>query len=352
MSDQGKRGVIDRVKSDARDDTVLVEKSPHEDLSIGTQLIVNQSQEALLVKDGVALDLFGPGRHTLATDNIPLIRNLVNLPFGGRTPFTAEVWFINKTAKRDLTWGTATPIQIQDPKTGVFVQMRAYGTWGLRVADSRVFVSRLVGSQLGADSDKVYSYFAGEITQRLSSVLTSVVVDDRVSVLEVNARLSAIAGRLEQELKPEFARFGLEVVNFNVMRVSIPPEEFKRLQDMSMFAVNERYYGAARGFDTLEKAAANQGQAGSLLAGGLAAGFGLGAGLPLGQRLGETVAAPSPAPTPAPPPPPPTAPSPAAPSSTAGDPGSRLRRLKELADGGLISAEDYEKKKLDILADL
>ena len=342
MSDTLRRGVIDRVKLDATDDKVLVAKFGHEDLSIGTQLIVNQSQEALLVKGGVALDLFGPGTHTLATDNIPLLRHLVNLPFGGRTPFTAEVWFVNRTAKRDLAWGTATPIQLRDPKTGMHVNMRAHGTWGVRVDDSRAFITQLVGTQLGADSDRVYGYFVGEITQRLSSVLAAAVVQDKISVFEMNAHLTTIAARVEQDLRPEFSRFGLEIVNFNLMRVSIPPDEYKKLQEISLAGMGQAY-NTVRTFDVLEKAAANDGPAGDIMAAGVGIGMGMGAGASAGRMASLLAAAPVAAPTAGPA---------AGAVPAAADVASRLRRLKDILDDGLISAEDYEKKKLEILGAL
>jgi membrane protease subunit (stomatin/prohibitin family) len=98
--------LIDRIKFDAPDDNILVWKFPSDELTLGTQLIVNQSQEALFLKGGQVCDLFGPGTYTLSTANLPLLRALVDLPFGGQTPFAAEVWFVNKTVKRDLRWGT------------------------------------------------------------------------------------------------------------------------------------------------------------------------------------------------------------------------------------------------------
>jgi hypothetical protein len=96
--------IIDRVKYDSTSDEVLVFKFPGEELKLGSQLIVNQSQEAVFVKGGEACDVFPPGTHTLATGNLPLLSKVVDLPFGRQTPFSAEVWFVSKTVKRDLRW--------------------------------------------------------------------------------------------------------------------------------------------------------------------------------------------------------------------------------------------------------
>ena len=125
--------LIDCIKFDCPVDDILVWKYPSENLTLGTQLIVNQSQEAIFVKGGKALDVFGPGTHTLSTGNLPFLQKLINLPFGGKTPFTAEVWFVNKTIKRGLKWGTKGPVQVLDPIYMYPVNLRAFGEWGLRV---------------------------------------------------------------------------------------------------------------------------------------------------------------------------------------------------------------------------
>ena len=110
---------------------VFAWKYPNEELGTWTQLIVNESQEAVLFKEGRALDTFQSGRHKLETANIPFLRSIINIPFGGRSPFTAEVWFINKVDTLDIKWGTPSPIQLQDPKYSVFVPIRARGQFGI-----------------------------------------------------------------------------------------------------------------------------------------------------------------------------------------------------------------------------
>jgi membrane protease subunit (stomatin/prohibitin family) len=107
--------IIDRIKFDAPTDDILAWKFPSDDLKLGSQFVVNQSQDAVFLKGGRVFDLFGPGRHTLSTANLPLLSAVVNLPFGNETPFAAEIWFVNKTVKRDLKWGTSAPIPLIDP---------------------------------------------------------------------------------------------------------------------------------------------------------------------------------------------------------------------------------------------
>ena len=167
--------LIDRVKYDAPDDSSFVWKYPSEDLKIGSQVIINQGQEVIFVKGGEVLDILEPGTHTLSTGNIPLLNKLINLPFGGSTPFSAEVWYINKTVKRDLKWGTPSPIQIMDNTLGFPVSARAFGKWGARIENSRSFLTQIVGSQLTADDEKINNYFTGEIIQSLSKVIATAI---------------------------------------------------------------------------------------------------------------------------------------------------------------------------------
>ena len=152
--------IVDVVKYNGGPD-VLAWKYPSEELGTWTQLIVNESQEAILFKGGKALDVFESGRHTLSTANIPVLNKIVNLPFGGRSPFTAEVWYINKLFSLDIKWGTATPIQIQDPKYGVFVPIRSNGMFGVQIEDSKKFLVKLVGTMGSFDKNTLVKYFRG-----------------------------------------------------------------------------------------------------------------------------------------------------------------------------------------------
>ncbi len=332
--------LIDRIKFDAPSDDLLVWKHPSEELVLGSQLIVNQSQEAIFVKGGHGLDVFGPGTHSLATGNIPLLNRLINLPFGSRTPFTAEIWYINKTVKRDLKWGTQGAIQVIDPVYNFPVSVRAFGRWGIRIEDSRKFVSQIVGTLHTADSAKIEEYFIGEIVQRLSDALAKFFVEQNISAFQASAKINELSTFVGKDISAEFARFGIEIVNFNVERISIPPEELKKFQDilgrkMEIDQISKSQVGQAyttmRTFDTLEKAASNEGGVtGALLASGLGAGLGLGAGIQAGQKLGEAMN-----------------PQPAV--SAANDPVMKLQKLKQMLDGGLITKEDFEAKKKQLL---
>lgn len=224
--------LIDRIKYDAASDDWFVWKHPGEEIKLGAQLVVNQTQEALFVRRGLPLDLFGPGTHSLVSGNLPLLFTLVDLPFGGKTPFTAEVWYINTHVKRDLRWGTQTPIPVLDPVYHYPLSLRAYGRWGIKVRDSRSLVKQLVGSLPDLQARKVSEYFASEIVQRFSSAMAGFLSEQHISVFQVNAKLNDLSACVAQELCREFERFGLELVNFNIERISLPEKEQDRLQEI------------------------------------------------------------------------------------------------------------------------
>ena len=330
--------LIDRIKFDSPNDEVLVWKYPSEELKLGSQLIVNQSQEALFLKGGEVCDLFGPGTHTLSAANLPLLHKLVNLPFGGQTPFTAEIWFVNKTVKRDLKWGTQAPVPLIDPTYNYPISARAFGLWGLRVQDSRSFVRQIVGSQMTADTAKILEYFIGEIQQRFSAALAKFITEEKTSIFEINVKLNELSQYSASAISPELGRFGVELVNFNVESVTIPDEEKEKFQEvlgrrMEIEQISKAKVGPAyttvRTFDTLEKAAENPGGgAGALLAGGLGLGVGVGAGAPLGKQLGESLKV-----TP----------------DGEQDPVARLQTLKRMLDEKLISQGEFDAKKKAIL---
>ena len=123
---------------------ILIAKFPSSDLRLGSQLVVHPGQTAIFVKGGAICDEFESGTYTLKTDNIPLLNKLINIPFGGNSPFQAEVWFVNKLSVLDAKWGTATPLQIEDPKYEVIVPVRAYGQYGFKVETPRMMLETLV----------------------------------------------------------------------------------------------------------------------------------------------------------------------------------------------------------------
>ncbi|MDR0405863.1 MAG: SPFH domain-containing protein, partial [Clostridiales bacterium] len=285
--------VIDVVKYDGSPD-VFAWKFPNTELGTWTRLIVNESQEAILYKGGQALDWFGPGSHVLETENIPLLRALVNLPFGRRSPFTAEVWYVNKVSALDVKWGTPTPVQLQDPKYNVFIPLRAFGQFGIRIADAKTFLTKLVGTLPAFSSADIIKYFRGAYLTQVKDSLSEYLIKKKISVLEINAYINEISGALKESILPSFSDFGIELMNFYVNDISVPEDDTAVVKLKEALAKRAEMdiigygYAQERSFDTLESAAANPG-AGSapVMGAGLGLGMGLGIGGGFGSAFGE-----------------------------------------------------------------
>lgn len=281
--------IIDRIKYDGNADGSpwLIHKYPGEEFVLGSQMIVNQGQEALFFKGGEALDLFGAGTHTLHTGNLPILKKLVNLPFGGKTPFSAEVYYVNKTSRMDMNWGTQNPFQVEDPKYGLILSIRSHGKYGIRITDSRMFVSELVGAVPNGttlDYAFVASYFSGLLTSCIKTIVSGFMIRQKISFLEVTAYLKELSKECEEEISKEFERFGVEIINFFIETISPPKEEFEKLRTYKEeLALGNDFYRQRRSFDVLDSMADNQ------ASGGMAnAGIGLGMGLgmvPMAREL-------------------------------------------------------------------
>lgn len=282
--------VFDIIKYSGNNDT-FVWKFPGEDFNTLSQLIVSESQEAVFFKDGKALDLFGAGKYTLHTQNIPLIRRLVNLPFNGESPFSCQVYFINKVVSMDVMWGTSSPIPIQDAVYKIVLPIRANGQFAVRVVDSKKLLLTLVGTINQFDQMTLKKYFKGILLTNIKDYIAKEFAQKGISFLEIHSHLKEISDGIENSLTQEFLKYGIELVNFNVNEIT-PPEDdpsYKQLKnalakkaEMSVMGYN---YQQERAFDVLDIAAANEGSASNIMG----AGMGLGMGMNMGSVFGNTM---------------------------------------------------------------
>jgi membrane protease subunit (stomatin/prohibitin family) len=282
--------LIDVVKYQANDED-FVYKYPSEDLRLGTQLVVSISQVAFFVKGGKIFDQYESGTYTLKSENIPLLNKIINLPFGSTSPFQAEVWYVNLISKMDVKWGTGTPIQLEDPKYGVIVPVRAYGQYGFKISEPRLFLETLVGNMAVFSSEKISDYFKGKVLSSLASLISSKLVKENVSILEISALLDEMSDYAQNKLNSEFNKFGIELINFNFISVNVSEDDpsiikLKEAKDLAakVRIVGRDLYQMDRSFDVLDKAAQNEGGAVGNLMG---AGIGLGVGLSAGSQMGN-----------------------------------------------------------------
>ncbi len=299
--------VVDFVKWNGNP-SILAWKFPSEDLSTWTQLIVNETQEAYVVKEGVYQGPFGAGRHTLSTENIPLLRELMKLPFGGNSPFTAEVWFVNRATNLDIRWGTPDAIQLQDPKYQLMVPVRAFGQYGVRITDAKKFLLKLVGTLPGFDADTLANYFRGVFTTRIKTGIANAIIKNGKSVLEISTELESLSEQLRDALSPEMADYGVGLAQFNIHSINVPEDDpavmslkaaLAKRTEMGILGFN---YQQERSFDVLQTAAGNEGNAGGVMGAGLGLGMGAALGGPMAGAMAQLTpqmqpmaAAPSPA---------------------------------------------------------
>ncbi|MBE5891602.1 MAG: SPFH domain-containing protein [Lachnospiraceae bacterium] len=272
----------------------LIYKYPSESLVLGTQLIVQEGQVAIFVKGGTIADLFLPGSYTLSTANLPLLNKIVNLPFGGETPFSAEIYFVNTTIRMNINWGTIDPIQLIDPKYYVKLRIRAFGQMAISVNDVNTLFRTLIGGMQKADLvkfEKIKEYYRGVLVTKVKSVIADEIISNGISALEISARLESLSESVKLKISSEFEKYGFSVKNFFIQSINFPDEDFeninKVLEDKAAFEImGDGRYATKRSFDVYEGAANNQsGVAGAFAAGGI----GLGAAMGMGSAMSQTV---------------------------------------------------------------
>jgi len=247
-----KDGLASIIKYEGDNET-LVWKHPIEDFNYGSQLIVHESQEAIFFRDGQALDLFGAGRYTLETQQLPLLEKLYQLPTDTEGTFHSEVYFINKVVQMAIKWGTPEKVRFIDPLTGVPLELGASGELNLMVSDSRKLLLKLVGTMKGIAwgdgegmSKSLQSAFRPMIANAVKTNLSSVIKDNAIDILEVDEKLDLISSSLRDKLLPGFEEYGLTIPQLYVTNVVLPENDpnFKRIRELHTITLQTRVYQA------------------------------------------------------------------------------------------------------------
>jgi membrane protease subunit (stomatin/prohibitin family) len=229
------------------DNSVFVWKHPIEDFNMGSQLIVHESQEAVFFMNGQALDLFGPGRHTLETENMPVMKQIYHVPTGEQTPFHAEVYFINKTVQMGLKWGTDTRVRFVDPASGIPLDIGAAGEMNMQVCDTRKLLTKLVGNtqRLAYDEAGLKNYFRAPLMTEIKSYLASTIKQQQLDIMAIDEQLGVLSDALKARIAPKLEEYGITIPQFYVSYISLPQDEnFAKLQKMradSYIKVREKY---------------------------------------------------------------------------------------------------------------
>ena len=216
------------------DNSTFVWKHPCEDFNTTTQLIVHESQEAILFLNGQALDLFGPGRHTLETQNIPLLRRIINIPTDGKTAFHCEVYFINKTEQMAIRWGTDSKVQYVEPTYKFPISIGASGEMSLSVDDSRKLLVKLVGTERMLDRQQLTIYFRSILMTKVKTYMAQSMRTNAINIFEIDEQLEVFSTDIGNRLVADFLDYGVRLKRFYVTTIVKPDgdpqyEKFKEL---------------------------------------------------------------------------------------------------------------------------
>ena len=193
---------------------------------LGSQCVVRESQQAVFFRDGKALDILGPGRHTLTTANIPLLAGLLSLPFGGKSPFRAEVVYVNMREFIAMKWGTPQMLPFRDKDFGI-VRLRAFGTYAMQVSDAQLFVNKIAGTQGVYTTDRLEEYLRGMLVSRFADLLGETLT----SVLDLTGKYDELSAAVRAKMVDDFAALGTVLKAFYITAVTVPEEVEKAIDE-------------------------------------------------------------------------------------------------------------------------
>ncbi|MDR3369258.1 SPFH domain-containing protein [Rhodoferax sp.] len=322
-------------------DGTLAWRFPMADMEIqnGAQLVVRESQMALFVNEGKAADVFGPGTYKLTTQTLPVLTYLKNWDKLFESPFKSDVYFFSTRQQVDQKWGTPQPITIRDADFGA-VRLRAFGNYSFRVADPKLFQTEISGTRERYETVDIDGQLRGLVLQNISNA----VAGSGIAFLDLAANQLSFAQALTRQLGPEFEKIGLQLEGMTVQNVSLP-EELQKIMDqkigMGMVGNDMGKFMQYQTAQAIPKFAegAGSGGGGSGIAGDA---MGLGAGVALGQVLAQNLssglqghAAPA-----------------AAVGVKAEDVMATLEKLGELKTKGILTQEEFDAKKAELLKKL
>lgn len=240
------KGLASVIKYEGGNDA-FVWKHPIENFNLGSQLIVHESQEAIFFRDGQALDLFGAGRYTLATQNLPLLEDLYKLPTNMDTVFHSEVYFINMTTQMGIKWGTDSKIRLFDPASGIHIEIGASGNFNLRVSDSRRLLVKVVGTTgelhqediaggEGVDSQYMRGKFRALIMTKVKSHLAKAIKDLNINILEIDAYMDELSEQMRVLINDTLVDYGLTIPEFYITNILTPDDDPNYIKLKQQFA--------------------------------------------------------------------------------------------------------------------
>lgn len=261
---------------DTNSNTLVYQFPVHDnEIKMGAELTVRESQVAIMVNEGEIADVFGPGRHMLYTQNMPVLTKLKSWKHGFESPFKAEVYFINTKQFVNQKWGTSNPIMMRDQDFGM-IRLRGYGIYSYRVAEPVVFLRELFGTNSSYDTNAV----EGHLKKMIISGLSDLFAESQVPALDLSMHYDELSEAGKQKMIPRFAEFGFTITSLYIENLSLPDEVEQAMDKRTTMGVlgNMADYQQYQAAEAIRDAAQNE----SGLAG---AGVGMGAGISIGQTM-------------------------------------------------------------------
>jgi membrane protease subunit (stomatin/prohibitin family) len=348
--------IIDVLKYDGPNNVLVWKWRPanggnrQEELRMGTQLVVNQSQQAIFIKGGQIADVFDAGTHTLSAANLPVLSRLIGVAFGGQSPFKAEVYFFNKAVAMDTKFGLV-PFNMIEPNFRVPIPITSRGSFAVKVGDTQVFLNKMIGTVPDFEADKLKQFFRGVITENVKTAITRISREQKISPLELETIVLDVSDAVKGIIGETLSQYGLELILFNIEGISVVDDnsqvkkivaDYQRLMSQDMEermrlkrrSENLDIYKIERSFDTTEKAAGNIGGGDGGTGGILGTMVGLGMVNPLANAMGGMMN------------------NTMQPQQNASEDEifARLEKLGKLKAAGILTEEEFAEKKKELLS--
>ncbi|MBD3279078.1 MAG: zinc-ribbon domain-containing protein [Candidatus Aegiribacteria sp.] len=279
--------IVEWMDDSGREIVHRVPQSGAGEFRLGSQVVVRESQDAVFFRDGKAMDVLGPGRHTITTENIPLLTGVVSTLFEGKdSPFRATVFYVNKKTFTDMKWGTKEPIIFRDKELSM-VRLRAFGSFSMKVEQSQLFINKLVGTEGRFSTDEIEGFLKGMIISRLADLLGETLE----TIFDLAKYYDEIGTLAKSRLGDDFGKYGIQLVDFYVQAITPPEEVQQRIDERSaMGALGDmNQYMRFKTATAMGDAATNEGGGGAAGA-GVGMGAGLGMGMTMANMMGQTMA--------------------------------------------------------------
>lgn len=294
-------------------DETIAYRYPEENFNTSSVLFVQPGQEAILIKEGTVCDVFKDGRYPLSTENIPFLRKLLNLPFGGKSQFRCYIYFVNKEKEITVRWGTADPINVVDPRTGLLVRMGGRGSYSVKVDNSVKLLTKMIGQRDGLSVKEISTFLFNKTIELITSNISNALQYKGISFTQISSHYRELSETVYEQIRNDrlFEEYGLALRTFSILAINISDEDFKKIQETENQFINTRreaaaeadamrmkgfaegdvmrnqgiYFDKKRTYDVMEAAAKNEGS-GNLMNSTMGLGMGLGVGAGFGNMMG------------------------------------------------------------------